>query len=183
MFHFFKKKLPVIPPTEKQLSYAKRLGITVTPDMGISELSAAIGEAERKNPTARQKREEIKQRQRVRELGPELVHLEEKWTRFAEEIAYMLAIYQRGKNTIVDVLLVIDAVIDGARTKKIRLTVAAPKLIKERDIGDWLDWETEFALPLEKLLHYEPLHTDFCGDGIPAYQQVVKRGLKIAKKL
>ncbi len=42
MFGFFKKKPPADPPTEKQLRYAKKLGIAVTPTMSKDDVSAAI---------------------------------------------------------------------------------------------------------------------------------------------
>jgi len=190
MFGLFKKKPPADPPTQRQLNYAKRLGVTVTLRMSKQDVSAAISAAEAANPKAKRQREKINAKQAERahaewvaECGQELIDAVEHWTNFADDVRFMLAIYDRGKNTIVDVLEVNDAYIDGTRKKKLKLCLAAPKVVKDRHIGNYLEWEREFELPLEKLLHYEPLHSDFCNDGNDAYKKVVERGLKTAKRM
>ncbi len=181
MFGFFKKKPPSDPPTEKQLRYAKRLGITVTPSMSKDDVSAAIGAAERVNPRLGQDRERVKAKARERKFGPELIAEEERWNQFAETTEYMLAIYRHGKAIVVDVLRVNEAWIN--ERGKLVLGVAAPKVVKDRHIGDWLDWDRHFELSREKLLHFEALHREFHDEGNDAYRRTVERGLKVARKL
>lgn len=188
MFGFFKKKLPADRPTEKQLRYAKRLGIAVTPTMSKAALSARIGSAERANPRLGEDRERTKKKARERKFGPELIAEESRWNQFADSTEYMLAIYRRGKQTVVDVLRVNEAWINGRG--KLTLGVEAPKLVKDRHIGDYLDWDRYLELQREKPLHYEPLGADFYthnsagfAPGNKVYQRAVGRGLKIARKL
>ena len=109
MLGFFKKKPPSDPPTEKQLRYARKLGITVTPSMNKDDVSAAITAAEHANPRLAQDRERFKAKARERKFGPELIAEEERWNQFADTTEYMLAIYRRGKDIVVDVLRVNEA--------------------------------------------------------------------------
>lgn len=188
MFGFFKKKPPPDPPTEKQLRYAKKLGIVVTPSMGKDDVSAAIGAAERASPRLAEQRDRVKRKSRERKFGPELIAEESRWNGFADDTEYMLAIYRHGKEIVVDVLRVNEACIN--ERGKLVLGVEAPKLVKDRHIGEHLEWERSFQLPREKLLYHEPLGPDFYthdsngfGPGNKAYQQAVQRGLKVARKL
>jgi hypothetical protein len=181
MFGFFKKRPPADPPTEKQCRYAAKLGIDVPPTMSKAELSAAIADAERRNPALAEQRERVKSKVREKKFGRELIDEEDRWNRFADEVGYMLAVYTRGKETIVDVLRVNEAFIDDRG--KLKLGVEAPKVVKDRDIGDYLDWDKHFELPIQSLLYHEPLHSDFHSDGNDFYRKVVEKGLKIARKL
>ena len=177
----FGKKPPDDPPTEKQRRYAKVLSIEVTPDMTKADLSYEIAKAEKRSPKHAKQRAEYKRNQRIREFGREAVEKEEEWNEFADEQDYMLAIYQRGKDIIVDVLRVLGA--DINKRKKVVLDVQAPKVVKDPDIGRVIEWEREFTLPLEKLLYFEGLGRDyFLPDDLEKYKKLVERGLKIAKK-
>lgn len=187
MFGFLKSK-PIDPPSERQLKYAHILGITVTPRMSKSDVSEAIDVAEKKNPKAKQQRKHINKKQADRaeekwakECGPELLSAEKQWSEFAEREGFILAVYHRGKNTVVDVLQVNDAFIDGNKKKKIKLCVASPKVVKDRDLGEYLEWDRDFELALEKILYFESFHAEL-GDGeIIAYQRAVENGLRKAK--
>lgn len=181
MFGFFKKKPPSEPPTQKQLRYAKKLRIALTPSMSKDDVSAAISAAERANPPLAQQRERVKAKVRERKFGPELIAEETQWNHFADSTEYMLAIYRHGKEIVVDVLRVNEAWIDDRG--KLRLGVEAPKVVKDRHVADYLDWDRHFELLREKLLHFEPLHRDFHDDGNDAYRRTVERGLKLARKL
>lgn len=179
---------PGEPPTHKQLRYAKKLGIAVTPAMSKHDVSAAIGAAECANPHLVEQRERVKAKAREREFGPQLIAEESRWNEFADSTEYMLAIYRHGKEIVVDVLRVNEAWIN--ERGKLVLGLEAPKVVKDRHIGQYLDWDRYFELPREKLLHYEPLGADFYthdstgfDPGNKAYQQAVRRGLKIARKL
>ena len=187
MFGFRKKRkqvdTPFVEPTAKQLKYARVLRIPGPAKISKKELSAAIDAAEEKNPKARRERAAVVEKRRIEESGPELIEAETQWDEFSDNVRYMLAIYERGKETIVDVLTVDDVCIEGAKKKKLKLYVCAPKLVKDKHIGDYLEWEQCFTLSIEKLRYYEPLRADFDTAGLAAYQKVVKRGMKEARKL
>lgn len=181
MFDFFKRQTPVEPPTDKQRRYAAKLGIEIPSTMSKQDVSAAISELESRNPSLTKQREKVKGKIRENQFGKEVITEETRWNQFADENGYILAIYTKGKETIVDVLRVNEAFIDARG--KLKLGVEAPKLIKDRHIGDWLDWDKHFELPVASLLHYEPLHADFHDDGIPAYKAVIERGLAQARSM
>ena len=188
MFGLFRKKLPANPPTDKQLRYAKKLGITVTLSMSKDDLSAAISAAERAHPRLAVDRERVKTKARERKFGSALIAEESGWNEFADGTEFMLAIYRYKNEIVVDVLRVNEAWIN--ERGKLVLSVEAPKVVKDRHIGQYLDWDRYFELPREKLLQYEPLCADFYthdstgfGPGNKAYQQAVQRGLKLARKL
>lgn len=176
------------PPTEKQRRYAAKLGIDVPPTMSKAELSAAIAEAERRNPALALRREQIKAKIREKKFGKALIEEEDRWNRFADEVGYMLAVYTRGKEKIVDVLRVNEAFIDDRG--KLKLGVEAPRVVKDRYLGVHLEWDKYFELPIESLLYYEPLDPEFYdldahgyGSRNKAYREIVAKGLKIARKL
>lgn len=115
--------------------------------------------------------------------GPELLAAEKQWRKCSESEGYILAIYQKGANTIIDVLRVDDAWIEGKRKKTLKLHVVAPKLKKDEFFGDCLEWERDFQLPIHKVLYSETLPPTFHDQGIPEYRQTIERGREIAKTL
>ena len=177
---FFKKQT-IEKPTDKQLKYASKLGIKVTSKMSRLDVSNAISLFEKKNPQLKRQREHIKEKQRSNKYGQEIVRLEAWWNEFAEDKEFMLAIYRYKSDVVVDVLQVNGADIDNAG--KIVLEVCAPKLLNDRHIGKYLDWDRAFELSLVKLLHYEPMNKNFCNEEIEVYTAIVKQGLKTAKSL
>jgi hypothetical protein len=197
MFGLFKRKPPADPPTQRQLNYAKKLNLTVTSAMSKDDVSNLISVAEAKYPKAKRQREHINRKRQeqadaqsiaedaqwIAECGPELLETERKWQAFSEGEGYILAVYVKGKDTIVDVLRVNDVYIEGKKRKTLKLHVEAPKLTKDKYIGDYLEWERDFEVPIDKLLYHEALPNNFYDLGIPAYQKAVERGLEIAKRL
>jgi hypothetical protein len=188
MFGFFKRRPPAEPPTEKQRRYAAKLGINVPPTMSKEQLSAAIADAERRKPALVAQRERVKNKVREKKFGKELVDEEGRWNRFAAERGYMLAVYTCRQETIVDVVRVNEAFIDDRG--KLKLGMGAPKVVKDRYIGDHLEWDKLFEMPIESLVYYEPLDPEFYthdaegyGSGNRAYRALVERGLKIARDL
>jgi hypothetical protein len=171
---------PQEKPTERQRRYAAVLGLDVPANMSKWELSALIGEAEKKNPSLAAQREKAAVLRDEMEYGKEAVAKQQEWNRFAENTEYMLAIYRRGSEIIVDVLRVNEASID--KSGAVKLGVAAPKLRKDPNIGDYLEWEKEFELAEKSLLFHKPLHAQFHDDGVEAYRKNVETGLVIAPR-
>ena len=189
MFRFFKRK-PANPPTAKQIAYAKILGIAVSSRMSKTDVSDAISRAEAANPKLQKRRAAYENKKQAEAdaqydaaYTPEIREAETHWNTLADSNSFVLAIYNKGKETIVDALMVYDTELTGTKKFKLKLMMVAPKLRKDEHIGDYLEWDREFSIPLDKLLHYEMLPNDFETQGIPAYQKAVKRGLKTAKRL
>jgi hypothetical protein len=184
-----------LPPTDRQVNYARSLGIENARKMGRRELSEAISKRETRprdgdGPKPRlgkgaARRGSAKAGKPNNGGATELAH----WENFAENIRFMLAIYKRGKSVVVDVLEVNDAFV--ADNGIIRLDVAAPKRVREH--AGWngskkvyctsLEWEQTFELPLTALQHHEPLPDFDPGDeydNFDGYRRAVERGLKKA---
>ena len=80
-----------------------------------------------------------------------------------------------------DVLDVNEATINGRGA--LMLAVERPRVRNDKHLGTILEWENSLSLPVSDLLHHESLHDAFPDDGVEAYRQAVKRGLKIARRL
>ncbi len=161
------------PPTDKQMAFLARLNYDGLPPETKEEASWLIDakKAGKKGPALENAFREIR----------ELLHVRDQWDEFAETIEYMLAIYKRGKNIIVDVLLVNGADVDDRG--KLKLILAAPKLVNDSHIGQYLEWEKDFEIPAINLLYNEAWRSKIPPDDLKGYEKAVKKGLKIAKKL
>ena len=115
--------------------------------------------------------------------GPELLAAEKHWQTFSAGEGLILAIYRKGRNTLVEVLRVNDAHIEGQSKKTLKLHVMAPKVKRDKVFGDYLERGRDFEIAIHKMLYSEPLPPNFRRQGIPAYRQAIERGLEIAKKL
>ena len=112
---------------------------------------------------------------RCRPAGPStrLADQEDKWNAIAETIGFVIAVYTKGEETVVDVLRVHGAYLNDRHN--LVLDVAAPKFVKDRNTGDRLEWKMDFELPIQDLLRFEPLHAQFWRDGTQAYQSAIER--------
>jgi hypothetical protein len=151
VFGFFKKRPQADPPTEKQRRYAAKLGIDVPAMMTKAQLSDAIADAERSNPAIVYVRDWAKFKMREKKYGKALLAEEDRWKRLADQGGFILAIYSRRKDTLVDVLRINEAFLDVRG--KLKLGVEAPKVVKDPDIGVHLDWDRHFELPIESLFY------------------------------
>lgn len=117
--------------------------------------------------------------------GPELLAAEKQWKTLSAGKAYILAIYKKGQRTIVDVLRVRDAYIEGERKKTLKLHVVAPKIKKDEVFGDYIEKGGQnFRIPIHRLLYSEPVPPTFLRrQEISTYRQLIERGLQIAKTL
>src|SRR5262245_53645793 len=75
---------PSLPPTKKQLDYARVLRIAVPKDASRDEVSAMLADVEAANPKLRQEREQAKERKRIEKFGRELIAEEQKWQKAAD---------------------------------------------------------------------------------------------------
>jgi hypothetical protein len=172
------------PPTAKQLRYAKKLGIEVTPGMTKWDVSDLIRQMEEDNPELQEEREQIKDKMRERKYGEQTVAAEREWLEFSDTTRYMLAVYRHRGEIIVDVLRVNGAEIN--KQGKVVLEIEAPKGYKDPDVGPLLLWERYFRLPVGDLLYYEGLYKEFDDHHditVALYRQSVEHGLRVAHDL
>lgn len=163
---------PQLPPTEKQLQSAKRLGIEGASSMRKGEVSDAI--------------DRVKARKREEKFGREAVLQEAEWNAIADKYRYILAIYKPRKNrSRVEVLDVKKAVITDEGEIELRTRTA--------QVAGWIDgvaqieWDPIEVYP-EHFLRYEPLGRHFAGAGtseasVRELRKTVKRGIRTARKI
>lgn len=168
------------PPTKKQLAYAAKLGIGVSSSTSKTDVSALISEAERANPNLVQKREQAKQSRREKTYGPELIEVERKWNQMSEDLRFILIAYRKGKETVVDVLDCAGAEIN--KSGNVVLQASVPKIVKDRHIGQYLEWDKSITIPIENIRYYEYLNPNFHEEEIGEYRKAVERGLSIVRR-
>jgi len=127
------------------------------------------------------KREAAERRRLPAGLSTKLADQEDKWNAIADAVGFIVAVYAKGEETLVDVLRVDGAYLNNRHT--LVLQVVAPKAARDRDVGGRLQWVRNFELPIEDLRHYEPLHAEFAGSDAEAYRSAVERGQRAAEKL
>jgi len=194
MFGPFRKKPPDrgLPPTEKQVRFARRIGVSVLEGTTRDQLSRALDAAMKRDPSIARRMERIGEerdrraaKKRAEHLGPEIIRQEQQWDDFAAEGVQLLAVYEHRNEWIVDVIQPFEAVVDEDK-RRIRLAFHIPRRRRDRDIGEEiLDWDDEkrpVSIPPKNFYYWEPVHDDLMFD-IPRYSKLVKRGMKIAKAI
>ena len=181
MFGFSKKHQDeFIPPTDRQIRYAKKIGIDNAEGMSRDELSAEISNREHADPSLRAKRELIAEKQRVRNLGHELIEAEKKWERFTEGNSWVYADYTRKGNKNTGIIEIYD--VEVSDSGKIILYVSAHKECKDAHLGEHVSWEREFQLSVTSFLYYhsiDELHgLLFAGE----YHSLIKAQEKVAAR-
>ena len=74
-----KQKKEITPPTEKQLKYAKMIGVEVTPEMSKWDVSRAIDNKVNSSPKLQRQQRHIERSKRIKQYGEELVDKEDYW--------------------------------------------------------------------------------------------------------
>lgn len=181
------------PPTEKQLKFAKRLGISVPEGATRGDVSDLIDRTLDARPRQRQRIEEAQERRareaEIAQYGAELVAALDEWQRRAEEQPYLLMAFRRGKDIVVDVVRLYDADIeDGKRKSRLVLYVEEPIVERDRATGErWLFWEKEREIPMDRVVWWESLgcaFDDLTEDELQKrYRSAVERGIKTVERL
>lgn len=180
LMYFKKRRAAKNPPTTKQVKYARMLKIQITELMSKDDVSTAISRVEKANPELVQKREQAKQKARIKRYGEEAIKIETHWNTICDQNPMVLLIYERGKNIIVDVVEVCGTEFDSK--DKIKVCFVAPKLRKDQYLGTYLEWEKEFSVRPNKILHHELITQEIDFMDTDRYQKCVETGLQIAKK-
>ncbi|MCB1697036.1 MAG: hypothetical protein KDI34_12470 [Halioglobus sp.] len=91
------------------------------------------------------------------ELGQELYGAIEKWRKLCDPNRHYAVVFRQGKTIKWDVLEFEEVSSDDSRVASIRVQVLAPKRRKERDTGEYLEWEKEIKLKPENILEVQAL--------------------------
>lgn len=171
---------PPLPPTEKQLNYARKLRLAVPPGASRDEVSALLADAEAANPNLRQEREQAKERQRVKKHGPELIAQEQQWEQLANQNKWLAAVYKSGKSVKVELLRLNGAYItDGG---KLKIESEAGKVIKDRHLGYVIDLGRYVELDPAKLL-WSQVVDDFDIEDVARFQATLQHAESVARRM
>lgn len=146
------------PPTQKQLSYAARLGIHVTANMDKHAVSAAI--SERVDELLLQKR------------FPHLVPIYRNMRRAEEERKEVLIAFKRGKKYVADVVLIHNVYVDEDQGG-FELDCEGTKIRKDRTLGQYLEWEKELEVPVKRLAYCRVLEEEIDMFDIRNFQRLI----------
>ncbi|MFM7166731.1 MAG: hypothetical protein ACKO3T_15950 [Planctomycetaceae bacterium] len=151
-------------PTEKQLSYARKLGIAVSRNMTRRELSREIEAAESRSPqiAAARKRQAKKREaeERARQDSPEwrkLQQIELEWSKYVEAEAVLLLKWRQKSKSMVDVVMVDCVEIDDSGEPFVELTLNRPEKTAGDSEFDTLDWGREFSISVQDVISVQSL--------------------------
>ena len=172
---------PADPPTERQLNYAKKLGINVTTDMSKADVSAAIAQVELENPSLARQRQHVNESRYKKTHGPELVEAEKKWQKLADANKWMIAVYQGGKSMKVSVIRLNEASITDKSKLVIHGELAEVEHNRKYDFS-LIDLDKTIDLPFEKIKWYEIID-ELDVDDIDGLNAAMNRGKEAANRL
>jgi hypothetical protein len=174
-----KRYPPKRKATERQLRYAKRLGIDVPKNATLWQVSKMIDAAESANPQMRAERLAAIDRKRVERFGPELIAQEQQWQQLADQRKWIAAVYRSGKSVKVDLLQIEAAEVN--EKGKLRVHVTAGKIVTHKDTGPLVDMGRDFELDPTKLL-WSQVVNDFDVDEFERFDRTFTQAEKMARK-
>lgn len=160
------------PPTDKQLRYAKKLGIVVSANADRATLSQLIGEAESKNPSLKANREIVKQKQLIRKYGQARVDEKQRWEDLADKEKWMLVVFNRGNSKISEIVRINGGKISARG--KMKVLVETVKIINDRFAGQFIDVGRYLELSLDKIVWHE-IVDEIDVDDIQGFQKYLSR--------
>ncbi|GIX00980.1 MAG: hypothetical protein KatS3mg111_4312 [Pirellulaceae bacterium] len=182
---------PFVPPTEKQVEYAKLCGVTVQPDMDREAVSRAIDAAFVADPklkfkvSARRKRSEKQAAEQWEQLPAPLKREFKKWQSAADEHDHFVIAYSSGRNVTVDILecdgvrleqqtIIIDFL--GPRIENVVVGYDGRKEIRENE----LCWDQKLSLRSADIK--ESRKIQIFEHQVKKYQSTIKRTIERLQK-
>jgi hypothetical protein len=187
MFNFLKKK-PATRPSRNQVVLCERLGLESTAKMSREDVSRMLEVAlqQEKYKQIYDQIQKAKEAEFVKEdratYGDTLIDELEKWQRYCDPHKQYILIFKRGQQVQFDVAEFETAEIIGGSKHSIQLGVLLPKLHKDKDTGDYLEWERELNLKPSEVLKIERLADAIDMFDIKTYQETKARCEAIANE-
>jgi hypothetical protein len=180
MFSLF-RKTPKKPPSRSQIELCARLGIEITPKMGQEDISKLLSESLQKEKYKKiydeiqRERDEQFEKEEREEYGDEIVDELKKWEKYCDVYKQYYLIFKRGGKVQSDIAELESAEIMGEKKYYIQLGILLPKLHKDKDTGDYLEWEKEVTLKPEQILKIEELKEPIDMFDLGAYETAKKK--------
>jgi len=183
MFSFFKKKSQKTkkPPGRSQIELCKRLGLVITPKMCREDVSNLLGTSLKKEKYKKiydeiqRERDEQFEKEDREEYGDELVDELKKWEKYCDVEKQYILIFKHGSNVKCDVVEFESAEIVGDKKHFVQLGVLLPKLYKEKDTGNYLEWEKEVNLKPKQVYKIEALNKAIDMFDLKAYESIINK--------
>lgn len=171
---------PKNPPSKANLEICERLGIKVNRRMSNVDVHRKIEKAIRKpkykalyEELQREKAAEIERADRE-EYGDELYEEISKWGRMCDPHHQYLAVFKSGGKTQVDILELEGVDIDGAVASSLRIDALRPKRYRDRETGEYLEWEKELRLRPSQILEIQRLVHPVDMDDVDEYERILE---------
>ncbi len=183
MFNFFKKKSEnqEKPPSKSQIKLCKQLGLIITPEMSRKNVSELLGvslqqEKYKKiyDEIHREENEAFEKEERET-YGDTLVDELKKWEKYCDTYDQYYLVFKRGSNVIYEIVEFETAEIVGEKKYSIKISILLPKLHKEKDTGEYLEWEKEVNLKPNQVLKIEKLSEIIDMFDLEAYESTLMK--------
>jgi len=149
----FGSRPPADPPTDKQLRYARKLGVVIPENADKATLSHLIGQAEKRDPSLKTKLESVKAKQRVRKHGQDKIDEEARWQALADAEKWMLVVFTHGKSKVAEVVRING--VDISPSDTIKLETEVMKIANDRHAGPLVDVGRYIEIPADKIDWHE----------------------------
>jgi len=190
MFNFFKKKPEKTkePQSRSQVDLCKRLGLEITPQMGREEVSTLLSVSLKKEKYIKiydeiQKEQNDKFEKEDRdEYGDEIVDELKEWEKYCNVDKQYILIFKRGSNIKCEIVEFESAEIVGDKKYSIQLSILFPKVYKDKDTGNYLEWEKEVNLKPKQVYKIEELNKTIDMFDLEEYESILNKYKTIANE-
>lgn len=171
---------PKRSPTRTQREICERIGIQIPRDLGSCEVHQLI-QRSLEDPEKRSlfdqyegERNAASEREEREELGSELYEQVKHWEVFSDAGGQYMVTFQRGSTTHLDIVEFDAPDVDPDRRRNpLKVCLLLPRVYKDRDTGDYLEWEREVSLAPEKILAIEKLSPEIDLFDIERYRKLI----------
>ncbi len=189
LFRMLAPSKPFVPPTQKQLDYAKLCGVNVKPDMDREAVSDAIDAAFAADPKLQYK---ISARRKKKQQAKDALPAGDKraikkWEDAADNGDRFLVVYRSKKNTVVDVLEC-DRADVNAESGAVTIRFLAPQ-VHDATVGfdgkkeirqKELCWDRPVSVSAGDIIESRKMQIQ--EDQVKKYQSTIKRKIEALSK-
>jgi hypothetical protein len=135
----FRSRIPVDPPTDKQLRYARHLGVSIPKKIDKKSMSAILRTAEL-----------------LQKYGQAKLDEESKWQSLVEAEKWMLVVFTRGQSKLAEIARINGA--ELSNSGEIKIEIELMKVGKDKHIGTFIDVGKYLEISLDSIHWYEVIN-------------------------
>lgn len=168
------------PPTKSNKEICERLGLQIQPNMGNKDVYFLIQDAI-KDPRYKALYDQLNQekaaaleREEREEYGDELYEEIQKWEKLCDVRKHYAAVFRQGKSIKFDILELEQVEIEGTNASTLKVEALRPKKYRDREIGDYLEWEKEIRLKPKDILILKALPKQLDIYDVSGYEKLLR---------